>query len=669
MVHLFFYSQFFSLITNILLFLYYLRCFPPEGQNVNIHKVIDFIHDKVKNALSVVSREEKNKSLQTLFKELNDHTANAFEFGKYFLAYLVSPSQKAGSNIVASKLFNGNTFETGRLTRLLEQTTNIVFETYVEDMDQTIKRLERKSNQALLATNHMMAIDNGAVGDKSVVIPNVLSAGYIIEITDYEESSYAIGTVLYVMEVCDPKAYRWVVKKAFSDFDRLHKAVIKDLPSALVEFLGLPAKAKKLINKKDDYERLSEELSQYLLRVLATIVQMNTASREVLATFLEVKHLILPDSQALRHAEHVPNVFVSLKEEFNAMLMGKNVRSNSVGSQSERKQVDSPNEKNSNQSKATKQMMEFRKTWGIEWAVKIFDAYAYLQRIATILGWTLEINHFFVSMFGNTLSFSKLPLREILITLKDIMANFLVVCEDLYKYACQLHAEAQYKWHKNLETTERNLSRIKHHVDKALATISLVECEHLDLEAQMRRLQDVHARFMPLMSRIDDNLGSIQHELGLPSTATNSLSQALEMERSNYQQLEGPRSAVPSYPPRIPKNITGSPETHAFVAFNSDYKQTVRIEEVDSDDGGKTGDYNDRCSGSNEEILKLGDEMNAAPKVLNRIRSSGNESRVLQGIAAANFKDSVLEHVENDSYHVPPVKDQVVGDSLVCTIC
>jgi hypothetical protein len=32
--------------------------------------------------------------------------------------------------------------------------------------------------------------------------------------------------------------------------------------------------------------------------------------------------------------------------------------------------------------------------------VQILEAHAYLQRLATILGWTLELDHFFVSMFG-----------------------------------------------------------------------------------------------------------------------------------------------------------------------------------------------------------------------------------------------------------------------------
>ena len=49
--------------------------------------------------MEVVQREEKNKSLQQLFKDLNDNTTNAFEFGKNFLAYLLTTTKKAGADL------------------------------------------------------------------------------------------------------------------------------------------------------------------------------------------------------------------------------------------------------------------------------------------------------------------------------------------------------------------------------------------------------------------------------------------------------------------------------------------------------------------------------------------------------------------------------------------
>jgi len=79
----------FNIKFNYFVLLTFTRCFPPEKEARSIHRVIDFVHSKVKNALELISREEKNKSLQSFFKELNDHSTNAFEFGKQFLAFLL----------------------------------------------------------------------------------------------------------------------------------------------------------------------------------------------------------------------------------------------------------------------------------------------------------------------------------------------------------------------------------------------------------------------------------------------------------------------------------------------------------------------------------------------------------------------------------------------------
>eukprot|EP01034_Spumella_vulgaris_P038307 gene38307-47293_t len=154
----------------------------------------------------------------------------------------------------------------------------------------------------------------------------------------------------------------------------------------------------------------------------------------------------------------------------------------------------------------SKAMVEFRRQWGVEWILRILEAYSLLQRMATILGWTLEINHFFISMFGNTLAFSKLPLREVIMTQKDILSKFAAIASELYAYACRLNTEAQYKWHKNLQMTEHELGRIKYHIEQAINLINTIDTEHLDYEVQMRRLQDVHARFQPLMLRVDNGL-------------------------------------------------------------------------------------------------------------------------------------------------------------------
>eukprot|EP01037_Dinobryon_pediforme_P036010 gene36010-42720_t len=98
------------------------------------------------------------------------------------------------------------------------------------------------------------------------------------------------------------------------------------------------------------------------------------------------------------------------------------------------------------------------------------------------------------------------------------MNNFVVIANDIYKFACKLNADQQYKWHKNLQMTENELIRLRFHIDKSISIINVIESDHLDYEAQMRRLRDVTARFQPLMNRIDGNLMGIQNELGLPPT-------------------------------------------------------------------------------------------------------------------------------------------------------
>lgn len=141
--------------------LFVCRCFPPESESRSIHRVIDFIHDKVKNALELISREEKNKSLQSFFKDLNDHTTNAFEFGKQFLAFLLHSNKKINGNILSDVSFDGRTYETGKLHNLLESATSVVLESYVADMGITHERLSRPEHKAVQEySNHGSASAN-----------------------------------------------------------------------------------------------------------------------------------------------------------------------------------------------------------------------------------------------------------------------------------------------------------------------------------------------------------------------------------------------------------------------------------------------------------------------------------------------------------------------------
>ena len=138
------------------------RCFPPEKESRSIHRVIDFVHEKVKNALELISREEKNKSLQSFFKELNDHTTNAFEFGKQFLAFLLHSNKKVNGNIFSDVSFDGRTYETGKLHNLLESATSIVLESYVADMNLTHERVNKGGDYK--AVDHSYNNNNSSSG-------------------------------------------------------------------------------------------------------------------------------------------------------------------------------------------------------------------------------------------------------------------------------------------------------------------------------------------------------------------------------------------------------------------------------------------------------------------------------------------------------------------------
>jgi hypothetical protein len=499
------------------------RCFPPETESRSIHKVIDFVHDKVKNALELISREEKNKSLQGFFKELNDHTTNAFEFGKQFLAFLLCPNKKIGGNLTANAVFDGRTFETGKLHNLLESATNIMLESYVEDM--TLSQQRVSGSAGLLPSEAGNRSSAGGGGDSLVVysaqgtgqsgqiIPGAAGPRevdqYLVDISDFEESS--LRPVVYIIEMLDPKGHRWVVRRAFTEFEALHETVTaqnrdqqEDSLAALVFPTKLP---NKVFREKQEYHDMCRHLQGYLIALLYALNNFTSATQSAVCTFLEVKQLILsPNNRQLRRAESVPNAFVALKREFNAMLIAKE------------------DSKSGPSKTATAAMAEFRRVWGIEMTVKVFDAYALLQRMATVLGWTLEINHFFISMFGNTLAFSKLPLRDIIFLQRDIMTSFLRHCTELFDFACMVNADSKYKWHKNLQMVENHLGRTKFHIEKSLALIALIDAEHLDYEVQMRRLRDVHARFQPLMNRIDGSLENIQEELSLPVTHRSPLS-------------------------------------------------------------------------------------------------------------------------------------------------
>eukprot|EP01041_Mallomonas_annulata_P009148 gene9148-18955_t len=524
-----------------------------------IHEVIDFVHNKVLDALEVVTREEKNKSLQIMFKELNDSVTNTFEFGKGYLAYLTSTgSKKVGVDLVDSSAFNGRSYEMGKLHRLLVRATEPVMKSYVADMKATELRIENaaKANGTYKPlTNDTSASNNNTLVSSTSPSPSpIIQEDYEIS-TDYDNSSSMSG-VVYIIEIKDPMGYQWVIHKKFNRLEALHKDIVEAFEAESVT-LDFPPPIKTLFPTPAEYEERADAIASYLLAVVNAKCRLTTAMKKVICEFLECKDLIVTRDTAIQHVENIPNYFTELKLKFNEQLLykanGEKVSTSTSTSTSrgvetggsskvekekdkEKKEekssmimdvvrtagasmliprimsIDREKEKDKNRNKNS-----FKNTWGIEWVHKILDTYALLQRLSTMLSWTLEINHFFVSMFGNTLAFSKLPLRQILMTMKDIISKFIALASDLFLYACRLNAEQKYQWHKNLHMTENQLNLTRHHGEKALLSISRIDTEHLDYEAQMLRLQDVAARFQPLMQRIGTNLPLIQNELQLPT--------------------------------------------------------------------------------------------------------------------------------------------------------
>lgn len=231
----------------------------------------------------------------------------------------------------------------------------------------------------------------------------------------------------------------------------MHKIVAADVERLSI-VLTLPPKqsSMSLFSKKGELEEKGIAFAIYLSMLLECNGDIRNASRLLIAQFLDTKNLISPPSNRLTHSETIPNGFVILKAQFMCKLVDANGSSLSSSPSTTILASDPPEVSIAltmlpSEDKKERMMIDARKTWGVEWVVKIFEAYALLQRMATLLSWTLEINHFFVSMFGNTLAFSKLPLRDVLMTLREIIRNFLKIATELYDHSCVLNSEQKYK--------------------------------------------------------------------------------------------------------------------------------------------------------------------------------------------------------------------------------
>ena len=492
----------------------YFWCFPPEQVNdAKIHSCIDLVHSRVADALYVTEREEANKSMAQLFKDLNDNSTNAFEFGKSFLAHLLFVSKPAPHDLVCS--MKGRTVEAGRLHRILDKATAPMMRLYVQDMK------SQQNDIGCGSSNHVGLIENGHEAPPN----DDCSRAFTVQLVTFEPSTFSLNTMYLVtlQNPCRPAqdGGAWILRKTHTDFLTLYNAIKDDFDSNEVVLVSPPMKFGNLqLVSTADQEKMCEGLRQFLQSALSGVsddCSLSNKSRNELAAFVHVKSLPEAKQQLLINAENIANQFISLRKTFVAHIRGTDEKPSDQN-------VPGSCNKNSSSSSSTRaaafdltaELDICRESWGHEGVVAILNAYAQLQRIATVLGWTLEINHFFVSMFGNTLAFCKLPIRELLLTQKDVLLAFQRTASDLYEYACALHAKNNYKWHCNLQVAESTLTRCKHHIDKSVGTITRLEADHLDRDVQMRRLRDVAARFEPFMRRIDHCLPQIQRELGLP---------------------------------------------------------------------------------------------------------------------------------------------------------
>jgi hypothetical protein len=452
--------------------------------------------------LEIVQREERNKSLQTLFMELNDHTMNGFEFGKIFLAYICYHSKSGGADLIHSNQFDGSTYERGKLYKLLMKATNSVMKVYVSDMRQSqinqdlIEDHTKPSRGGGLATKiypstapsplTLCLTNNATTATPSSSLPggggdhegkaegnadddDDMIPEYQIEMTEYERETALTSTIFLIYLTDRQMNQRWLLKKKYSDFMKIHKKVITDFENN-DKPLYLPAPPRTGLFSYPKHEELLEtslELKRYLSQLINDPEGLTSQTKLEIAKFIEVKTLALPTKSKYKKPENIPNYFVNLKSEFIQKLVENGNDGNSTapsasgtassatgrgrggeggGGSAAAAAADEKAKKLSHQ-----QMIQFREIWGINYSVKIYEAYGLLQRMSTILGWTLEINHFFVSMFGNTLAFSKLPLKDLLATQKEIMAKLNIVTNEIFLYACDVNAQQDYKWHKNLQ--------------------------------------------------------------------------------------------------------------------------------------------------------------------------------------------------------------------------
>jgi hypothetical protein len=452
-------------------------CFPTEkGKEYSLHRTIDFTHERIDDCRAILEREEKNKSMQRLFKELNDHATNTLEFGKNFLAFLLYSNKKAGADLPSKVRYEGKTIGTGKLLRLLEETASMrsVHRGSGSD-DDNQKSLMSGDPSGPADGVACMAVAGTGRYQVSVRPPPSRKRPNSVE-DDVGSSGGVFRAKLFEVAVMDPRGNRLqVIGKSFVEFETLVKkievaerdaaalsgfnwkaekvAAAEEEEEVVVEeedmkgqegkqeeeeeqeqeqeqeeqqeeeaevqpdeawqrqqlcqlLSRLPSKARLRVSDKQLVER-SVALRSLLSVALSCLPVASEATAGLLACFFGAVSLALP-ATAMLPAEEEPNVFMRMRQQF---LHGSSSEgcppapSGSSGAKDGRNAVV--------HFQQPKELAEFEGVWGTAATALVFEAHALLQRLATLLAWTYEINTLFLAMFGNTLAFSQLPLRDL----------------------------------------------------------------------------------------------------------------------------------------------------------------------------------------------------------------------------------------------------------------
>ena len=89
--------------------------------------------------------------------------------------------------------------------------------------------------------------------------------------------------------------------------------------------LPFPAKlATKMFRDKEELYEMGKKLQIYFVSLLFALNNCTSSTQNAVRVFMEVKELILStNNRHLRRGEAVPNVFVSLKNDFAELLVAK----------------------------------------------------------------------------------------------------------------------------------------------------------------------------------------------------------------------------------------------------------------------------------------------------------------------------------------------------------